>query len=70
MGHEILGLRARLRFPAGGRIPTIACGMIGAWRRGVKKRFAGVRVSIRSERLELAERKAFGLSTHARTGAL
>jgi hypothetical protein len=61
MVHEILGIRALPRFPAGGRSPTIACGMIGTWPGRVKKGFAAVRVSTRSERLEPAGRKTFGL---------
>ena len=37
MVHETLGISARPGLLAGGRIPTIACGMVGTWPTGVKK---------------------------------
>src|SRR5919106_4294827 len=40
MVHAILGLRARAELAAE-RIPTIACGMTGAWPTGVKKSLTG-----------------------------
>jgi hypothetical protein len=53
----------RPRFSAGGRIPTIACGMDGTMAEKGEETVYKTRVLIVSDRLELAEHVARGLST-------
>jgi hypothetical protein len=68
MVHEILGIRALRGFAAGGRIATIACGMIGIWRRKCEELVYGRPGSIRPELSPPTDGEALERSTHVRTG--
>src|SRR5262245_23140751 len=52
MVHATLGIRVQPGVCAGGRIPTVACGMIRPWRQDEKKWLTEARVAGRPHLLE------------------